>query len=214
MYKAVGRKKLQYFELLTLLSDIQNSINSRPLTYLNDNFDSITPNSFLKIETGGNVLLDGLAGSELQVPNRASLTRALEKRAELFDAFHQQWVDLYLLSLRETSRDLFQEEWHNRIAEGDIVLVSSPNKPRHLWQMGKVTELLPGKDNVVRTVRVMRPGQSEGIYSINLLYPLELSVTPTNKLNRSTETKDSETTVRPPKRRAAEMCLEKLKSSN
>ena len=33
LFKAIGRSKLQYHALLTHLSDIQNAINSRPLTY-------------------------------------------------------------------------------------------------------------------------------------------------------------------------------------
>jgi len=32
LHKTVGRKHLPYFEFITLLSDLQNSINSRPLT--------------------------------------------------------------------------------------------------------------------------------------------------------------------------------------
>ena len=160
LYKTIGRKRMEYFELITLLSDIQNSINSRPLTYLNDNFDSISPNSFLKLDTGGSVVLDGIAAGDLELPDRVTLSRSLEKRAELVSAFHEQWVDLYLLSLRENARDIFQDDWNKRIAVGDVVLISSPNKSRHLWQMGRVTELLPGRDGVVRIVRVMQPGHT------------------------------------------------------
>ena len=49
LYKIIGRSKIEYFELLTLLSDIQNAINTRPLTY-RCSFDSdlqvIIPNCF------------------------------------------------------------------------------------------------------------------------------------------------------------------------
>ena len=33
LFKQVGRKSVKYFEFLILLSDVQNPINSRPLTY-------------------------------------------------------------------------------------------------------------------------------------------------------------------------------------
>ena len=33
LYKAVGRKVVEFYNLLTLLSDIQNAINFRSLTY-------------------------------------------------------------------------------------------------------------------------------------------------------------------------------------
>ena len=61
-YKTVGRKKLDYFKLITILSDITNSINSRPLTYRDteDNqFEVITPNCFIKFETGRRFLPRG-----------------------------------------------------------------------------------------------------------------------------------------------------------
>ena len=49
--KIIGRSKIEYFELLTLLSDIQNAINTRPLTYRcssDNDLQEITPNCFLR----------------------------------------------------------------------------------------------------------------------------------------------------------------------
>ena len=54
LFKLVGRKSVEYFEFLTLLSDIQNALNSRPFTYrcLEDaGLDIITPNAFLQYRT-------------------------------------------------------------------------------------------------------------------------------------------------------------------
>lgn len=51
LFKLVGRKSLEYFEFLTVLSDVQNAINSRPLTYRcseDAGLDVITPNAFLQ----------------------------------------------------------------------------------------------------------------------------------------------------------------------
>ena len=215
--KIIGRKIMPYIEFVTLLSDVQNSVNSRPLTYLDENFNAITPNSFLKQETGRALLLDGIAGTELLVPNRQQLTAQLEKRDETLAHFKQLWVDEYLLSLRETARDVYQTEWHNRLKPGDIVLISSPNKPRHVWQMGRVLQLLPGKDGVVRTVKLLRPDRSEGIYTINLLYPLELSIVPDAKdefVDEPAQEIPGTSKERPPKRAAAIRCMKALKGSN
>ena len=45
LHKAVGRATVSYFELFTTLSDIQNAVNSRPLTYRSseNGLESITP---------------------------------------------------------------------------------------------------------------------------------------------------------------------------
>ena len=57
---------------------------------------------------------------------------------------------------------------------GEVVLIASPLKSRPFWTMGRVVSLFTGKDMNVRSVTVRRPGGSEGVYSINLLYPLEI----------------------------------------
>ena len=53
------RSKLDYFDFITLLSDIQNAINSRPLTYVSSENDCVplTPNSFLKLHGGSGLEL-------------------------------------------------------------------------------------------------------------------------------------------------------------
>ena len=51
-YITIGRSKIEYFELLTLLSDIQNAINTRPLTYRcssDSDLQVITPNCFFPL---------------------------------------------------------------------------------------------------------------------------------------------------------------------
>ena len=51
LQKTNGRLKPTYFKLLTILLDIQHTVNLRPLTYCyssEDGLDTITPNSFLR----------------------------------------------------------------------------------------------------------------------------------------------------------------------
>lgn len=50
LYKSIGRSQEEYFELLTILSDIQRAINSQPLTYCcssDSGSEIITCNCFL-----------------------------------------------------------------------------------------------------------------------------------------------------------------------
>ena len=218
IYKVIGRKLLDYFTFLTLLTDIKNSINSRPLTYKDNdlNFEPITPNHFLKFNIGEEILLGNLDGTEIELPNRKNIVKSLELREDLFDKFKNSWYEQYLLSLRETSRDLYQDGWTNKIAVGDVVLLSSPNKPCPMRSLGRVIELLPGRDGIVRFVKVRRPDKSEGVHSIKLLFPMELQVTPTRL--RDPVEKEQEKHVNSenprPRRNAARKCLEMLRKSN
>ena len=70
LFKTVGRSKLQYFQLITILSDIQNSINSRPLTYRssNNDLDVISPNSFLKLCSNSTLIFNRDDGHDLWLP--------------------------------------------------------------------------------------------------------------------------------------------------
>lgn len=49
--KSVGLRRLNLFELLTLLEEVENVVNNRPLTYVSDDINSnepLTPNHLLK----------------------------------------------------------------------------------------------------------------------------------------------------------------------
>lgn len=47
------------------------------------------------------------------------------------------------------------------LQEGDIVVIKEDNMPPNKWKLGRIEQLLPGEDNLVRTV-ILRT--SSGIY--------------------------------------------------
>ena len=129
--------------------------------------------------------------------------------------FRSRYYDEYLLSLREYGRDLYDGNWENSIKVGDVVLIGSEVKIRPHWSLARVVELLPGQDGKVRTVKLKKPDRSEGIYTINKLYPLELSISdffPKNLENGSRNNVEESRSPRP-KRKAAEKCSKLLKKS-
>ena len=181
LYKVVGRAKLSYFELLTTLSNIKLAINSRPLTYRasTSNLEFITPNSFLKLHGNSSLILRGEDENVwVEDVDQKTLTRTLELQEEVFDNFKTLWYESYLLSLRERSRNLYQNKWEDKIKVGDIVLIKSPIKPRPFWMMGRVLELVIGFDNKVRSVKLKQGNGNIEYHSISHLYPLEISFNP------------------------------------
>ena len=181
LYKSIGRSRLFYFELLTVISDVQNAVNFRPLTYrsFENDLETITPNCFLKADHKFNVILDLMKipfGRETPHLEITSLKHYLqEMRCCLI--LKSLWYDSYLLSLRETCKDLHQINWNNKILIDDIVLVKLLNKSRPYWVLGRVLELVRGHDDKVRSVKVKRGDGVVTHHSINHLYPLELSLT-------------------------------------
>ncbi|GFU39507.1 integrase catalytic domain-containing protein [Trichonephila clavipes] len=56
---------------------------------------------------------------------------------------------------------------------GEIVLIENPNKKRLYWPLGKVIELIPGRDGKVRTLK-LRCINSEIFRPIQRVFPLEI----------------------------------------
>jgi len=182
LYKAMGRSTLEYFEFITLLSEIEEAVNSRLLTYmsLDNDIAPLNPNAFLKSNHRSQFEFnfDDEADPmwDPNVSSRDNLLNSLKHLQDLYDRYRERWYEEYLLSLRELSRDLYQEEWTNRVKIGDVILIKSPVKPRPYWQMEVVTKLIEGDDGKVRSAFV-KTGGHVNKYSIKVLFPLELSIT-------------------------------------
>ena len=123
---------------MTTLSNVKLAVNSRPLTYRANtpNLEFITPNSFLKLYSNSSLVL---RKSEKDVwrgeQDTSTLDKTLNTQEEILNNFKTMWYENYLLSLREHSRNVYQNKWENRIKVGDIVLIKAINKARPFWMM-------------------------------------------------------------------------------
>lgn len=187
LHKSVGKAMLDYFELSTHLAEIQNVVNSRPITYvsseLND-LEPLTPNKILKVHTNPRLQMvedpDDTDPLWQQQHNEThdQLNEIINRQEKMIDKYRKMWYSQYLLSLRETTRDVFQTVWFDKIAVGDVVLIDTKDRPRIYWQMGRVIQLIHGPDGLVRQVMVKTSG-GVGRYSLRLLHPLEIQSTHT-----------------------------------
>ena len=181
LYKAIGRNIISFVNFITLLSDIQIAINNRPLTYSekDNQLDIITPNKLISLHSH----FSSLIISDSQVAEvedvRETLIASLDLRDVMLSRFRSQWFSNYLLCLREHHRDSFRTEelsWSKNkyLCVGSVVLIQHPVKPRPYWSIGRIVEILPGDDNLVRVVKVKKPDKSVLVTAIKNLYPLEL----------------------------------------
>ena len=189
--KAIGRQKLDYFRLKTVLSDIQSAVNQRPLTYRcaeDFGLEVISPNDFLNPYLDNSLLIKNPKGLLSNTKARKVLIESLETRDNLLENFKQIWYDEYLLSLRDSFKDLHNDKFINQVKVGDIVLLKNiqPDviKKRQHWSLARILELIHGSDGKVRSVKLLkgtadyqtRPRQPE-LHPINHLFPLELNIT-------------------------------------
>ena len=182
LHKTVGRAKLTYYELITHLAAIEDIVNGRPITYVNSQLEEIeplTPNKILKVHSNPRLRLiceddrdDPLWTSTPDDVHR-QMNNTLQEQQRLQDKYTRMWYSDYLLSLRETSRDVFQSEWIDKISVGDIVLIDTRDRPRVYWQMGRVLQLIHSNDGRVRQV-ILKTANGQSRYATRLLYPLEV----------------------------------------
>ena len=185
--KTIGRAKLDYFRLKTVLSDIQLAVNCRPLTYrcADDNgLEVITPNKFLNPNAESNLILGDPKELLPKSVSRKDLIKSLDVREKIVSQFKDLWYEEYLLSLRSLYKNLYEVNFENKIKENDIVLIKNPAKGRHQWRLGRVMELIYGSDKKIRSAKILKGDENWmnktrklELHSISHLYPLELSIT-------------------------------------
>ncbi|XP_063382133.1 uncharacterized protein LOC134668622 [Cydia fagiglandana] len=139
-------------ELLhTLLLEAEALVNSRPLTYVTENreYESLTPSHFL-IGTSSPqqlpaVLDDGVFSSR----------KEWQKVLRLSEHFWTRWLKEYLPSLKPRRNN--GRQYHN-LKVDDVVLVVDPDLPRGVWPIGRIVEVFPGRDGIVRVADVATKG--------------------------------------------------------
>lgn len=183
--KILGNARLTYEELLTAVLDVEVVLNSRPLTYVSteDFEEPLTPSHLIfgrRLLSLPNSVNQGI-DPEWNL-SKQDTTRRMNHLNNLLDQFWRRWKNEYLLELRNSHRHGMKNTKNTssqRIAVGDVVLVHEDNKRRCHWKMGKVEQLIKGKDGKVRGAKVTT--SSKGFKPTTIrrpvqrLYPLEVS---------------------------------------
>ena len=176
--KRLGRARLTYEEMETVLIEAENVINNRPMTYIdNDSTQgAVTPNHLLhgkRQELVNTTLLDPEPVNEMSVDN---VCKRVIYRDHLVGHFIQRWKQEYLLALRDNHRENVRVG--KNIQLGDVVLLADDG-PRVMWRLATVIKLKQSKDHEIRGA-VLRVADRERKYTqferpIELIYPLEIS---------------------------------------
>lgn len=149
-------------ELRSLLIQIEFIINSRPLTHIplySDDDEVLTPNHFLLNQSGAtNLSLNDVTKGEV---NREHWKRA-EQAAKVY---WDRWIQEYLPTLGKRSK--WQEV--NRPIKLDDIVAYPDESQKGVWIKAIVTELRPGKDGQIRSVRIRTPNRHELIKSVSNL---------------------------------------------
>ncbi|XP_076398077.1 uncharacterized protein LOC143266403 [Megachile rotundata] len=134
--------------LYTLLTEVEHSVNSRPLTHVPvdpRDHEALTPNHFLI----------GTSSGSIKLGNYEKQTVCLRKQWKLAqhfaDCFWRRWLREYLPSI--IGRPKWMREG-NTLGRGDLVLIADTQSPRNEWKRGTIIQTYPGSDGVVRVAKI------------------------------------------------------------
>lgn len=179
--KSFGRKQiLNYTALNTALCELENIINSRPLTYVSEEpLQVLTPNHFLRLRTVNANNIPEVSKHRIPRYTRKDMLKTWEETRAIVEDFWSAFRGLYLLSLRG------QHDMTHKPRKGSakyvpkkdhLVLIQHPSAPRCDWPTGRVISV----DHRAATARVLvrrRELDAHREYitkSVNQLFPFEL----------------------------------------
>ncbi|XP_055542840.1 uncharacterized protein LOC129728427 [Wyeomyia smithii] len=147
--------KLSDEMLRNALTEIENLVNSRPLTHVpidNDSAPALTPNHFLLGSSDGTKPLCTLEDSGTM------LRRCWRTSQILANQFWRRWVSDYFPVITRRAKWFANVK---AIEVGDVVVIVDPKSPRNCWPKGKVIEVCRGRDGLPRSATVRT---ASGIY--------------------------------------------------
>ncbi|XP_075990145.1 uncharacterized protein LOC142985786 [Anticarsia gemmatalis] len=148
--RVLGEQKLTYEEFYTLLTKIEACMYSRPLLPMTEDpdefYNCLTPGHFL---TGGPIL--SLPLSDYSDSKRIDIRNRWQLTENMLRQFWKCWSNEYLTQLQARSK------WNKpttNLKVGDIVLVKDNNLPPGKWGLGRILDVHPGADGLVRVTTV------------------------------------------------------------
>ena len=176
--KVLGNSKLSFDELSTVLTEVECTLNSRPLTYYYSDLEEevLTP-SHLLVGRRLTPLSTGFVNYSTfdDKDQQFNISKRFLYLTRILNHFWSRWRREYLVDLRETHRIK-----NNQVAEvnvGDVVLIHDANAKRGMWKIGIIEEVITGRDKQIRGAKVRKITKGKPEYvnrPLQKLIPLEI----------------------------------------
>lgn len=134
--------------LHTVLCEVEAILNSRPISTVSDDpqdLEPLTPNHILLLKSEP-VFPPGLfCKTDLYIRRRWRQVQYIA------DIFWKRWTHEFLPLMQE------RQKWNKtrkNFVVGDVVLVVDSTAPRGSWILGRIEEVMPDRNGLVRTVKV------------------------------------------------------------
>ncbi|GFV32308.1 integrase catalytic domain-containing protein [Trichonephila clavipes] len=135
-------------EFLTIITQIEGILNSRPITPLSEDIDD------LEVLTPGHFLI-GRPITSISEPNLLDKTENTlsrwQKLTKIVQHIWTKWSRDYLNNLQQRNKWQFHKD---NVKLNTMVLIKDDNLPVNKWSLGRITKLVPGTDGTVRVVEI------------------------------------------------------------
>ena len=143
----IQEQSLNDESLRTLMCEVESILNNRPITAVSDG-----PNVPLALKPNHLLLLREGPPLPPRLSDEADRYKRRWRQVQyLVTIFWKRWVKQYLPELQRRQKWLHEKP---NISVGDLVLMVDESVPRGLWPMARVIETYPGKDGLVRSVKI------------------------------------------------------------
>ena len=141
LYKTVSKSKLECHELAEVLTDIDTTLNNRPLTYMEEDieFPLLTSNSLVLDQQ---LIIPNEDTENIEDKDQRKCQKYIQKCKE---ATWKRWRSEYLMSLRER-HNLKHSKKESEVKVGEVVVIEGEERNRVQWNIGIITEIYPGKN--------------------------------------------------------------------
>ncbi|CAL8109546.1 unnamed protein product [Orchesella dallaii] len=186
LVRVLGKSVLNFEEMCTVLCDVEAVVNGRPLTYVyeNDDIVPLTPAMFIHGGRSSGVPdLDAVKAGDLQRRHRLRLRMMSDLRSR----FRKEYLGLLVQKGKKKTG--------STLKVGDVALIGIENKKRLLWPIGKINEIIAGRDGIARVAKIRT---SHGMLTrpLQRLYPLEVNEVDA-EIQEKTASNESESVVEP-----------------
>ena len=157
--RAIGQQVLTYEELYTVLTMVEASLNSRPMSPMSSDANDLavlTPGHFL---IGSSLQSLPSSKSTQKRPAEPTLQTRWQLVQSINDSFWDRWCKEYLSNLQQRTKWKKDSE---PLKVCDLVLIKEDRTPPLQWSRGRILDLYPGNDGVPRVARLKTPS---GIYN-------------------------------------------------
>ena len=152
---AMGDTRLTLNEMNTLMLEITNLINERPIGVLpNSKTDSeyLSPNSLLLGRCSARISSGPFQSDQVFLDDSCSIKNRFLLVQSITEQFWKIWLKNYFPSL------LVRQKWHSEkryLKVDDICLLKDSNAYRGEWRLCRVSKVFPDASNKVRNVEVI-----------------------------------------------------------